>query len=254
MFAGAIPPDSQGPGNVVDVGEYGDQISESKTGQAQRTFRKQPLLLKAPPQASQPSTPQASDSQPASSYPSNSQLHPPNSPWEQMGRILTASPGSSNDIDSPIPLLESRLPTSPTINNTQPYPPNDVLLDFENIFNSENYFDEGHGLGDGTGLCANIVTDAAFNTDDLENFNFDTTMAPDGGEGVDGVFPISFDLPMGDGDFVTNGAIDGQALQEIKTGSSSEAISPAEPNDEGSGWLDEERGQGKRRRILHDCQ
>lgn len=252
MFAGAIPQDSQGPGNVVDVGEYGDQISESKTGQAQRTFRKQPLLLKAPPQTSQPSTPQPSDSQPSISHPSNSQLHPPNSPWEQMGRILTASPGSSNDIDSPIPLLESRLPTSPALNNAQPYPPNDVLLDFDNIFNSENYFDEGHGLGDGAGLGANIVNGAAFNTDDLENFNFDTTVAPDGGGGVDGVFSINFDLPMGgDGDFITNtnGGIDGQALQEIKTGSSSEAISPAEANDDVSAWLDDGRGQGKRRRV-----
>lgn len=250
MFAGAIPPDSQGPGNVVDVGEYGDQISESKTNLAQRTFRKQPLLLKAPPQASQPSTPQPSDSQPTISHPSNSQLHPPNSTWKQMGRILSASPGSSNDYDSPIPLLESRLPTSPALNNAQPYPPNDVLLDFDNIFNIENYFDEGHGLGDGTGLGANIVTGAAFNTDDLEIFNFDTTVALDGSGGVDGVFPISFDLPMGgDGDFTTNGGTDGQALQEIKTGSSSEAISPAEANDEGIAWLDDGRGQGKRRRI-----
>lgn len=247
MFAGAIPPDSQGPGNVVDVGEYGDPIPESKTGQTPRTFRKQPLLLKAPPQTSQPPTPQPPDTQPASSHPSNSQLRPPNSPWEQMGRILTASPGSSNDVDSPLPLPESRLPTSPALNNTQPYPPNDVMLDFDNIFNSENYFDEGHGLGDGTGLGANIETSAAFNTDDLENFNFDTTVAPDGGGGVDGPFPNGFDLPVGgDGDFITNGGIDGQAPQDIKTGSSSEPVSPA---DDCSGWLDDGRSQGKRRRI-----
>lgn len=250
IFSGAIPPDSQGPGNVVDVGDYRDQIPEGKTGQAPRTFRKQPLLLKAPPQTSQPSTPQPSDTQPASAHPSNSQLHPPNSPWEQMGRILTASPGSSNDVDSPLPLPEPRLPTSPALNNTQPYPPNDVLLDFDNIFNSENYFDEGNGLGDGTGLGANIETGAAFTTDELENFNFDTAVAPDGGGGVDGAFPNGFDLPVGgDGDFMTNGGIDGQDPQDIKTGPSSEPISPAEVNDDGSGWLDDGRGQGKRRRI-----
>ena len=249
MFAGAIPPDSQGPGNVVDVGEYRDQTPESKTGQVPRTFRKQPLLLKAPPQTSQPSTPQPSDSQPANSLPSNSQLHPPNS-WEQMGKILAASPGSSNDVESPLPLPDSGLPTSPALNNMQTYPQNDILLDFDKIFNSEHYFDEGHGLGDGVALSANIETDAAFNTDDLENFNFDTTVAPDRGVDVDGAFPNGFDLPVVmDGDFITNGDIDGQTPQDVKKGTSSETISPAEGNDDGGGWLDDGRGQGKRRRI-----
>lgn len=245
MFAGAIPPDSQGPGNVVDVGEYGDQVTENKTGQTPR-FRKQPLLLKAPPQTSQPSTTQPPDTQPASSHPSNSQLHPPNSPWEQMGRILTASPGSSNDVDSPLPLPESRLPTSPALNNTQPYPPNDVMLDFDNIFNSENYFDEVPGAS----LGSNIENGTTFNTDDLENFNFDTTIVPDGGGGVDGAFPNGFDLPVEeDRDYTTNVGNDGQVPQDIKMVSINEATSPAEVNDNGSLWSDDGRGLGKRRRI-----
>lgn len=45
MFAGAIPHDNQGQGNVVDVGEY----QGNNNGQPQRAFRRQPLLLKAPP-------------------------------------------------------------------------------------------------------------------------------------------------------------------------------------------------------------
>lgn len=48
MFAGAIPHDNQGQGNVVDVGEYQDTRKETN-GHPQRTFRRQPLLLKAPP-------------------------------------------------------------------------------------------------------------------------------------------------------------------------------------------------------------
>lgn len=48
MFAGAIPHDTQGQGNVVDVGDFGDQ-DPNTNGQQPRRFRKQPLLLKAPP-------------------------------------------------------------------------------------------------------------------------------------------------------------------------------------------------------------
>ncbi|KAL8936573.1 MAG: hypothetical protein Q9216_004858 [Gyalolechia sp. 2 TL-2023] len=46
MF-GSISQDSQGQGNVVDVGDYSDQ--NMVNGQAQGGFRKQPLLLGAPP-------------------------------------------------------------------------------------------------------------------------------------------------------------------------------------------------------------
>lgn len=80
MFANAIPHDSQGQGNVVDVEEFGDKASESN-GQSPRIFRKQPLLLKAPP----------------------------NSQNGQMGVANTASPGSS--VDSPLLHASSRLPT-----------------------------------------------------------------------------------------------------------------------------------------------
>lgn len=90
MFANAIPHDSQGQGNVVDVEDFGDKASDSNV-QSQRRFRKQPLLLKAPP--------------------SNSQNG-------QMGGAKTASPSSS--VDSSLQHASSRLPT--TQNQRYPYP------------------------------------------------------------------------------------------------------------------------------------
>ncbi|SLM39637.1 Winged helix-turn-helix DNA-binding domain [Lasallia pustulata] len=55
MFAGALPNDTKPSGNVVDVGDYGDQDAGSNTshGQMQQRYRRQPLLLKAPPQNGQ---------------------------------------------------------------------------------------------------------------------------------------------------------------------------------------------------------
>lgn len=45
MFAGAIPHDNQGQGNIVDIADFGGQ----DTNEDQRPFRRQPLLLKAAP-------------------------------------------------------------------------------------------------------------------------------------------------------------------------------------------------------------
>ena len=48
-FTPAIPQDT-GSGNIVDVGDYVDAFEPSgNSGAGQRTFKKQPLLLKAPP-------------------------------------------------------------------------------------------------------------------------------------------------------------------------------------------------------------
>lgn len=51
MFAGALPNDNQPQGNVVDVGDYGDQDASTTAshGQMQQRYRRPPLLLKAPP-------------------------------------------------------------------------------------------------------------------------------------------------------------------------------------------------------------
>ena len=49
VLAGAFPPDSQQQGNVVDMGDYNEQNSH----QNQPFFRRQPLLLKAPPSGNQ---------------------------------------------------------------------------------------------------------------------------------------------------------------------------------------------------------
>lgn len=45
MFAGAIPHDNHGQGNIVDIADFGNQ----EPTEPQRPFRKQPLLLKAAP-------------------------------------------------------------------------------------------------------------------------------------------------------------------------------------------------------------
>lgn len=82
MFATAIPHEPQGQGNVVDVGDFGDKPSDSN-GQSQRLFRKQPLLLKAPP---------------------------PNSQNGQLGGANIVSAGSS--VESPLQHRSSRLPTT----------------------------------------------------------------------------------------------------------------------------------------------
>ena len=70
MFAGAIPQDSQGQRNVVDVGdgEYGDQRTSNANSQTQRPFRRQPLLLKgAPSRNSEEQTGRAATISPAAS-------------------------------------------------------------------------------------------------------------------------------------------------------------------------------------------
>lgn len=70
MFSGAIPQDTQGQGNVVDVGDgdFGDQRTSNHNGQAQRSLRRQPLLLKgAPSKSSDAQTGRASTVSPAAS-------------------------------------------------------------------------------------------------------------------------------------------------------------------------------------------
>ena len=76
MFSSAIPQDTQGQGNVVDVGDgdYGDHKTNTTTTQVQRPFRKQPLLLKgAPPQNTKGQTGRASTVSPVASAGSSQQ-------------------------------------------------------------------------------------------------------------------------------------------------------------------------------------
>lgn len=105
MFAGAIPHDNQGQGNVVDVGEYQD-TRENTNGQPQRTFRRQPLLLKAPPgnyptaQTSSPSTTSAVNSPLLRSQqpPSNTQFqsYPSRPRGQKAVHVLFEAPTPSN--------------------------------------------------------------------------------------------------------------------------------------------------------------
>ena len=49
LFAGAIPHDTQNQGNVVDMGDFVNSEASTPNGQVRRPFRRQPLLLQAPP-------------------------------------------------------------------------------------------------------------------------------------------------------------------------------------------------------------
>jgi heat shock transcription factor, other eukaryote len=53
LFAGSIPHDSS-PGNVVDVGDYSFDQLNGGDGTMPKPFKKQPLLLQAPPAENQP--------------------------------------------------------------------------------------------------------------------------------------------------------------------------------------------------------
>jgi heat shock transcription factor len=63
LFAGSIPHDSN-PGNVVDVGDYSFEQLNGGDGTMPKPFKKQPLLLQAPPTDNQ--TSRASPMSPAS--------------------------------------------------------------------------------------------------------------------------------------------------------------------------------------------
>ena len=64
LFGGAIPQDTN-QGNVVDVGDY--PFVQDDTDMVQRPFRKQPLLLKAPPSANDPLAGRATTMSPSTS-------------------------------------------------------------------------------------------------------------------------------------------------------------------------------------------
>ena len=84
MFA--IPNMAQSQGNVVDVGDYGNQDASISNSQVQRHFRKQPLLLKAPP------------------------------PNRQNGRVMPVSPAAS--VNSPLQRPQTRPSTGQAQHNS----------------------------------------------------------------------------------------------------------------------------------------
>jgi heat shock transcription factor len=119
MFAGAIPHDNQGQGNVVDVGDYQDQ-QENSNGQPQRTFRRQPLLLKAPPvnylngQTSSPATNSVVDNSLVSSQPPSSTT--------QTQRYATAAPGQVAQSPAVQALSETQTPSNRSSQSPQVAP------------------------------------------------------------------------------------------------------------------------------------
>ena len=102
MFSGAIPQDTQGQGNVVDVGdgEYGDQGTSNANGPTPRPFRRQPLLLKGAPSQSSEQTGRASTMSPAASAGSPGQppqpriplMHGQSTPYSMRNQAAVKSP------------------------------------------------------------------------------------------------------------------------------------------------------------------
>ena len=88
MFAGSIPQDMSGQGNVVDVGEYpfdGLNLPNNE----QRPYKKQPLLLQAPPNNSAGSSPAST-----TSYEPSHQNRQTPIPTQQQGRNRPSMPPS----------------------------------------------------------------------------------------------------------------------------------------------------------------
>ncbi|MCJ1462337.1 stress-responsive transcription factor hsf1 [Pseudocyphellaria aurata] len=145
----------------------------------------------------------------------------------------------------------------PGVNDPQAYGGTD-MLDLDQIFNSGDYFNDGlggNGVGGGAGLSGNGIDDIDFgNGDGLGDFNFEASMAQDGGGGMgnqDGGFRNGYHTAVNEGsdnvnaDEIANGSIDrGSAIETIN---SSEATSPANTIDEGGG--PEERSSPKKRRA-----
>lgn len=116
MFAGAIPHDNQGQGNIVDIADFGNQDPNEQ----QRPFRKQPLLLKAAPISDHGSQDgRASTASPAASV---SSPHPQPQP---QARNLAEQTQYYRDQTRPIPQMGAiQISQSPQI---QPRTPQENL-------------------------------------------------------------------------------------------------------------------------------
>ena len=72
VLAGAFPQDTQQHGNVVDMGDY----SEQNLNRGQPLFKRQPLLLKAPPPGNQPTVSTPAARPPSQLSPNTAQQYP----------------------------------------------------------------------------------------------------------------------------------------------------------------------------------
>ncbi len=110
MFAGAIPHDTQGQGNIVDFADYGNGDLNTPNEQPQRPFRRQPLLLKAAPRSDQASQDgRASTTSPAASA-SSPQAQPQTSAFAAKAQQQRVNGNLLSALDA------NRLPQSPPVN------------------------------------------------------------------------------------------------------------------------------------------
>ncbi|KAL8820787.1 MAG: hypothetical protein Q9191_007446 [Dirinaria sp. TL-2023a] len=134
VLGGAFPQDTQPQGNVVDMGDYNEQNASP----AQRFFRKQPLLLKAPPSRNAPAaqSPNAGAS---------SQLSP-NQAQQYQSPSAANSPAVQELFSPATSLRSSQSPqVHPTTNDNttgQPLPEADIMSLINN-HNAQNTFPPG---------------------------------------------------------------------------------------------------------------
>ncbi|KAI9828868.1 MAG: hypothetical protein M1819_006483 [Sarea resinae] len=131
MFPSAMPHDTTGQGNVVDLGDYGD-ANINAASQTPRSFKRQPLLLKAPPASDQEgarvaTVSPADSTSPAAAPPAGP--HPgetvpaQNKPYPYSGQARsTAQSGTVEELYEP----SIRSSSSPQV-KPSPIPGNDIM-------------------------------------------------------------------------------------------------------------------------------
>ena len=134
VLSGAFPQDAQPQGNVVDMGDY----NEPHTNQGQRFFKKQPLLLKAPPSINV-ATAQSPNTG------ASSQLSP-NQAQQYQSPSATNSPAVQELFSPSASIRSSQSPQNRPTNNDnatgQPLPEADIMSLINN-HNAKNTFPPG---------------------------------------------------------------------------------------------------------------
>ena len=129
VLAGAFPQDGGQQGNVVDMGDYNEQNSN----QTQPFFKRQPLLLKAPPPGNHSTAP--SPTVRASSHLSPKTAHPYH--YSNQPSSAAHSPAASN--------RSSQSPPNPSSSNGPPDQqlPEAAILTLINAHNAQHSFSPG---------------------------------------------------------------------------------------------------------------
>lgn len=136
VLAGAFPQNTEAQGNVVDMGDYNEQ--NSTPTQAQPLFKRQPLLLKAPPTGDQ------STASTTTAHPS-SRLSPNTAQQNLFSTSSTQSP-AVQELFSPVASNRSsqspRMPPSNSAASPDQLPEADIMS-MINSHNAQNSFTPG---------------------------------------------------------------------------------------------------------------